>query len=561
MGGFRGRTSVSVLVLTALLGSSCHVQLADEAAPDVATPRAISVEPPPDSTGATAAVAPMPTRAATLVPTSGVSNGTDDAATENVLDPPVIRPPLVPRDTSADVPLDERFVRAAKTALASSFPDRAFVLQAGPVRGDLSGDGIDDYVLHVIEETSDSLPISWLVPAVDAGGAFRLRSPIELGQNVIVDSFDILLGNIEISIFDRSPHEPPTVITRRTTLSISLDDPDNALTATRVEPIHNAPSLQIIRPSVPAAFELDSLSTAVSDRIELRERHPFVVHAAEDDVMVATLEAPEGVWLEARLDDGIVLVPVAEHTQRFATQLPAGGAWHVTVVSSLMEPADYRFSIEVYPPGLSDGIATRDLNGFWSGTPVSPPAVPDDGPVVYLTFDDGPHPIYTPRVLDVLAKHRAQATFFVVGYLAERWPLIVQRIAHEGHTLANHSWDHRSLAPVSRAAFDRSVGRTQEVLGPLATPCIRPPFYGIGTNTQQWAAEHGLKLAGWSYSPQDWLGPSARTIADGLVARSTEGAVLLLHDGGGNRSSTVRGLDMALERLADSGLEFKALCR
>ena len=254
-------------------------------------------------------------------------------------------------------------------------------------------------------------------------------------------------------------------------------------------------------------------------------------------------------------------MPIAEQTQRFASRLPAGGAWSITVVSSLIEPAHYRLSIELFPAEEGDRIATRDLDGFWSSTRTSPPVVPDDGPVVYLTFDDGPHPVYTPQVLDVLAKHGVQATFFVVGYFAERYPLIIQRIAHEGHTLANHSWDHHSLARVSRSAFDRSVGRTQEVLGPLATPCIRPPYYAVGRNTQQWSAEHGLRLASWSYSPQDWKGPSAKTIADRLVATASPGAVLLLHDGGGNRSSTVRGLDMALERLADSGLEFKAQCR
>lgn len=570
MDRFRGRTSIIVLILSALLSSACDNQAPSEAAPTAAAPDVIetavappattSADSPSTSAGAAPTTAPATTQPAAVSPSGGASDGTD-AVDEEADDPPTGEPDSESSRTDAKMHEEEQIATAVEISLAASFPDRAFSLQPETARGDLNDDGIDDYVLHVIEETSGLPPTNWLVPAVDVGGAFRLRDPIELGQRIIVETVDIRDGNIEISLFDRSPYEQSTVITRRTTLTVSMDDASDAVTAVRVEPVRNVPSLQIARLPTPVRFELDGIGTALSDRIGLRERHPFLVHAAEGDVVVATLDAPAGVWLEARLDDDIVLVPVAEQTQRFASRMPAGGAWSITVASSLIETASYRLSIEVFGAELSERIATRDLNGFWSGTPISPPAVPDDGHVVYLTFDDGPHPTYTPQVLDVLARHGVQATFFVVGALAEQYPLLIQRIAHEGHTLANHSWRHESLARVSRAAFDRSIGRTQEVLGPLATPCLRPPYWAVGTYTQQWAADFGLKLISWSYSPQDWLGPPARTIANGLVNRSKPGAVILLHDGGGHRSTTVRGLDMALERLADSGLEFKPICR
>ncbi len=586
MMGFGRRGSLCLLIVTAVLVGGCQFRLAPEESAGTPEPgtgagreaagvtAASATQPasvaspttsPPTTAlqGAEPTLPPATTQAASLLPTSETSDGAGNGATEDA-DPRAVKPRLAPRDSSADVPEEDRIAASVETALAVSYPDRAFSMQPEAALGDLNDDGVDDYVLHVIDETPGSPPTSWLVPAVDVGGAFRLRDLIELGERTIVETIDIQDGDIEVSLFDRSPFERTTLITRRTTLAVTIGDAEDALTAVRVEPVHNVPSLQIARPPTPARFELDGIGAAMSDRIGLRERHPFLVHASEGDVVAATLDAPDGVWLEARLDhddDHIVLVPVAEQAQRFASRLPAGGAWHIAVVSSLIEPTDYRLSIEVYPPGLGDGIATRDLDGFWSSMRTSPPVVPDDGPVLYLTFDDGPHPTYTPQVLDVLAKHGAQATFFVVGHLAESYPLITQRIAHEGHTLANHSWDHRSLARVSRATFDRSVGRTEEVLGPLATPCIRPPYYDVGTHTRQWSAEHGLRLASWSYSPRDWLDPSASTIANRIVDRARAGAVILLHDGGGNRSSTVRGLDMALERLADSGLEFKAQCR
>lgn len=192
--------------------------------------------------------------------------------------------------------------------------------------------------------------------------------------------------------------------------------------------------------------------------------------------------------------------------------------------------------------------------------PPRPVAPVGGGDAVYLTFDDGPHPVYTPQMLDVLARYGARATFFVVGRLAEAYPDLIERIADEGHTIANHTWNHEDLAPLSQASFDETIGRTQDVLGDLATPCLRPPYGSVGDSTRQWAASHGLALVLWDSSPQDWLGPPATEIADHIVAWARPGAVLLMHDGGGNRSATVAGLDMALERLADRDLSFEPVC-
>ena len=573
---------VRLLILTAVLSGACQVQQGPNAAP--ATSELGVAERPDASSDATSAAVPLPTlpppapstpdEPTSSEPASREPSGDpglpDDpeASGEGIDDQPAAQQDHEPDVVESDTVEPEPLPADLEAALRTSFPDSAFVLHPEVARGDLNGDGVEDVVVYVEARFADLPEGNLVVPVVDTGEAFEVQPPVELGRHIIIDTIDIRHGAIEVSLFDRPPGEPLTVVTRRTTLSISPDSAGAAepaaawiATATRIEPINNVPALQITRPATPLAFELDGIGTVMSDRIELRERHRYVVHAAEHDVMVATLTAPAGVWLEARLGDGAAQVPIAEQTQRFATHVPASGAWTVTVASSLPEPVDYRLSIDVFPAALGEGIATRDATGFWSSTHVSPPALPDDGPVVYLTFDDGPHPTYTPQVLDVLARHGARATFFVVGYLAERYPLLIQRIAHEGHTLANHSWQHESLARVSKTAFDRSVGRTQEILGPLATPCLRPPYYAIGKSTEEWSNELGLRLVGWSYSPRDWEQRPAQAIANGLVARSYPGAIILLHDGGGPRSATVRGLDMALERLSDRGFEFKPLCR
>ena len=568
---------VRLLILTAVLSGACQVQQSPDAA-SVASESSVAGQ-TEVSTGATSATVPSPTLpppapSAPDEPTSSEPSGDpgllDDpeAADDGIDDQPTAQQAHEPDVVEADPVEPEPLPGDLEAALRTSFPDAAYVLHPEVARGDLNGDGVEDFAVYVEARFADLPEGSLLAPVIDTGEAFDVQPPVELGRHIIIDTIDIRDGAVEVSFFDRSPGEPLTVITRRTTLSISPEsasasDPAAAwlATAIRVEPIANVQALQITRPATPVTFELDGIGTVMSDRIELRERHRYVVHAAEQDVMVVTLTAPAGVWLEAGLGGGAALVPIAEQTQRFGTDVPASDAWTVTVASSLPEPVDYRLSIDVFPAALGEGIATRDPTGFWSSTHVSPPALPDDGPVVYLTFDDGPHPTYTPQVLDVLARHGARATFFVVGYLAERYPLLIQRIAHEGHTLANHSWQHESLARVSKTAFDRSVGRTQEILGPLATPCLRPPYYAIGKSTEEWSNELGLRLVGWSYSPRDWEQRPAQAIANGLVARSYPGAIILLHDGGGPRSATVRGLDMALERLSDRGFEFKPLCR
>ncbi|WP_420640112.1 polysaccharide deacetylase family protein [Candidatus Poriferisocius sp.] len=191
------------------------------------------------------------------------------------------------------------------------------------------------------------------------------------------------------------------------------------------------------------------------------------------------------------------------------------------------------------------------------------PAVPPDGPapIMYFTFDDGPHPVYTGEVLDVLARYDARATFFVLGSYAERFPVIIQRILDEGHTIGNHTWNHERLGGLPREQFDDTVGRTQALLGNRATTCLRPPYASMDELTRDWAAEHGLRLALWNVDPEDWRAPPALTIAQHIVDHARDGAIILLHDGGTDRSQTVLGLDVALVHLSERGYRFESQCR
>jgi peptidoglycan/xylan/chitin deacetylase (PgdA/CDA1 family) len=112
-------------------------------------------------------------------------------------------------------------------------------------------------------------------------------------------------------------------------------------------------------------------------------------------------------------------------------------------------------------------------------------------PEVALTFDDGPHPVFTPRVLDILARYRIRATFFCVGLCAVAYPELVARIAEEGHHLGNHTWSHPYLPDLTRDELLRQVDTTGEVLGGIAGTVpvmMRPPYASRTPEVLRWLA-------------------------------------------------------------------------
>lgn len=267
----------------------------------------------------------------------------------------------------------------------------------------------------------------------------------------------------------------------------------------------------------------------------------------------AALVAPPGVSLEVRHGDE-VLYAGHDEPRRMEATLAGEGELLLSVGSSVEEPGQYVLSIRIGPPDPEPVVPSSSSTRTASRRRIQP------GDVVFLTFDDGPNPTHTPQVLDILARHGARATFFVIGSLVEKFPDIFQRIVSEGHTVANHTWRHENLAGLTKAEFDETISRTEEILGPHATPCLRPPYAATNRHTREWAAEYGLDVHLWSVSANDWLGLNATEIADRIVSQVTGGSVVLMHDGGGNRTQTVRGLDMLLDRLADLDLRYEPLC-
>ena len=214
--------------------------------------------------------------------------------------------------------------------------------------------------------------------------------------------------------------------------------------------------------------------------------------------------------------------------------------------------------IRLAPPAdcSSSDLACLELRRIADSPSLSiPPAT------VHLTFDDGPDPRNTPKILDILARHNARATFFVVGVNVVTYPELIERIVSEGHTLANHTWRHDDLVGLSDEAFEATLLRTQRALGQYATPCFRPPFYHFDDDTIRRAKRLGLKMILNTAGTGDWRHPGADVIADRIVAGAGPNAILVLHDGGGTRTQTVEALDDALTRLQAQRYVYEPVCR
>ncbi len=153
---------------------------------------------------------------------------------------------------------------------------------------------------------------------------------------------------------------------------------------------------------------------------------------------------------------------------------------------------------------------------------------------VALTFDDGPDPDHTPRVLDMLAALGLKATFFVVGSKVDAYPDLVARIVREGHELGNHTYHHRYLPLTRSRTVADELARTDAAIaratGGLVPRLARPPYGGRSPRTVKAFAAAGKQLVLWDVNSFDWKGKPADQVADRVLSRVRPGSIILLHD-------------------------------
>ncbi len=179
---------------------------------------------------------------------------------------------------------------------------------------------------------------------------------------------------------------------------------------------------------------------------------------------------------------------------------------------------------------------------------------------VLLTFDDGPHPIYTVELLAVLKRHNIQALFFLIGQNAEKYPEIVTQIVSDGHLIGNHTNSHSSWFPLflpnrMKADIEQCTSTLCSITN-SGTKLFRPPFGVTNPTIARAVRQLGYKTIGWSIRSLDTQKGSRLAVATRVVNKIHPGAIILLHD---NRAHCANLVEMIIDRVKAKGYEFKRM--
>ena len=205
-------------------------------------------------------------------------------------------------------------------------------------------------------------------------------------------------------------------------------------------------------------------------------------------------------------------------------------------------------SITVVPPHL--GARAPRVAATYNSVPVN-------RRVLALTFDDGPHPSLTPKLLDILRGQGVRATFFVTGQNVKRYPEIARRIVSEGHEIANHTWSHPNLTQLGSTSLRREMDKTTEAIVQATErkPIImRPPYGAINSRVRQvMLRDYDFDVIMWSVDPEDWRRPGPSVIRKRLVDGATPGGILLAHD---IQPGTIKAMPQTITDLKAQGYGF-----
>jgi peptidoglycan-N-acetylglucosamine deacetylase len=197
------------------------------------------------------------------------------------------------------------------------------------------------------------------------------------------------------------------------------------------------------------------------------------------------------------------------------------------------------------------------------------PAYPLDQPLYYisdadkaiaLTIDDGPDPVYTPQVLQVLHRYQVTATFSMIGLHVAAYPQLAQAVAEAGHRICNHTWTHSDLVgmrvPRVRDELARASDAIHTATG-VQPGLFRAPYGAWSAAVIRQCERMSMIPLDWSVDPRDWSRPGVRSIVRNIMKNTQPGSIILEHDGGGNRSQTVEALRIVLPRLLEEGYHFQ----
>jgi peptidoglycan/xylan/chitin deacetylase (PgdA/CDA1 family) len=203
------------------------------------------------------------------------------------------------------------------------------------------------------------------------------------------------------------------------------------------------------------------------------------------------------------------------------------------------------------------GFST-DVPSNFQGIVISEAKLPPEKKVIALTFDDGPWPNTTAKVLDILKKNRIKSTFFVVGQNVKNYPDLTKQIVADGHIIANHTWHHWYHQMNAQAAA-YEVANTTDIIYQttgVRTSLFRPPGGIMNNGVAAYAKNNKYAVIMWSADSMDYSRPAVPRLMNNIFREAKPGGIVLMHDGGGDRSNTVKALPEIINRFRKQGYEF-----
>lgn len=185
-------------------------------------------------------------------------------------------------------------------------------------------------------------------------------------------------------------------------------------------------------------------------------------------------------------------------------------------------------------------------------------SVKTDKMQIALTFDDGPHPYLTQKILDILAQNHVKATFFMVGENIVNYPDTARAVLAEGHEVGNHTFSHLHVKGLSERELLLEVGRCEDVLEELCEyrpHLLRPPEGALNEYVAHCSDAYDYTLILWSLDTRDWENKNAEQIADAVLSNVAPGDIILMHDYIGRHSQTPAALSVLLPKLLERGYE------
>ena len=186
-------------------------------------------------------------------------------------------------------------------------------------------------------------------------------------------------------------------------------------------------------------------------------------------------------------------------------------------------------------------------------------SVATDKKQIALTFDDGPHPSLTPKILEILAKHHVSATFFMVGQNVINYPQAARSVINAGHEVGNHTFTHPHIATLGDASIMDEIGRCEDALEELCEyrpHLLRTPEGAVSASLERCLADEDYILVLWSLDTRDWDNKSTACIVQTVLDNVKPGDIILMHDYIGYHSKTPEALDVIIPALLAQGYEF-----